>query len=66
MEYINFEADVENETASSDEEFSLLAEEDSFIDDSAKNESPTFYRFVNQTRDLAEALNDDDGFHLDR
>lgn len=42
---------------------SLSAKEDNFIDDSTENQP---YRFVNQTHDSAEALDDDDGSHLDR
>ena len=47
----------------------LLAEDDDFIDgESVQEESEelSFYRFVMQTRDLNEALNCDDGSHLDR
>ena len=46
----------------------LLAEDD-FIDGGSvqeESEEPSFYRFVMQTRDLNEALNCDDGSHLDR
>lgn len=42
---------------------SLSAKEDNFIDDSTENQP---YRFVNQTHHSAEALDDDDGSHLDR
>ena len=65
MEQINFEVDAENVTQNSDEEFSLSAGEDNFIDGSAKEDSPSFYRFPDQTHDLAEALDDDDRSHLD-
>ena len=66
MDYINFDAELEDENESSDEEFSLSAKEDNFIDDSTENQAPSFYRFVNQTHDPAEALDDDNGSHLDR
>ena len=65
MEQINFEVDAENETQDSDQEFSLSAGEDNFIDDSAQEDSPSFYRFPDQIHDLAEALDDDDRSHLD-
>ena len=66
MDYINFEAEVEHENASSGERFSLSAQKDNFIDDSVDDQSPSFYRFVNQTRDPIEALDDDGRSHLDR
>lgn len=67
MEYIYFEADIENEIVSSDEKFSLSATEDNFIDDVLEDQpSPSFDRFVNQTRDPADALDNDDDSHLDR
>ena len=67
MEYIYFEADIEKEIVSSDEKFSLSATEDNFIDDVLEDQpSPSFDRFVNQTRDPADALDNDDDSHLDR
>ena len=69
MDYIDFEAIVEN-TNDSDEEivFSKNLNDNTFIDDTNQKEeedSPSFYRFVNQTRDPGEALNDDDKSKLD-
>ena len=67
MEYKHFEADDEN--ASDYEELVFSdCEGEKFIDDSnhEHNQSPSFYRLVNQTRDPAEAVNCDDGSHLDR
>ena len=60
MEYINFEADEENQNLSSDGDFSLSPPNDNFINDCAENDLPSFYRFFNQTRNLAEVLDDDD------
>ena len=66
MKYINFEADEENQNLSSDDEFLLSPPNDNFIDNCAENDPPSFYRFVNQTSDPAEALDDDGQSHLDR
>ena len=47
----------------------MLAEDDHFIDDESyqeESEEPNFYRFINQTRDLNEALNCDDRSCLGR
>ena len=67
MEYINFKAKDEN--ANDNEEVVFLDHEDeNFIDDSGQEDSqpPRFYRFVNQTRDPVEAVNDDDGYKVDK
>ena len=67
MEYINFEAEDEN--ASDNEELVFSDHEGKiFIDNSSQenNQSPSFYRFVNQTRDPAEAVNENEESHLDR
>ena len=69
MQYIVFEAEVSD--VSNDEEliFPKKLTDDSFIDNSVheKGASPSFYRFVNQTRDPLEALNDssDDKSNID-
>ena len=62
MEFIQFEADDldQKQHKTDEEEIDLLAENDYFFDvDSVQEESeePSFYRFVNQTRELNEALN---------
>ena len=66
MEYINFEAEAFNE----EEELNFSDNENDndrpFINDNEQEDQPgSFYRFVNQTRDPAEAVNDDDVSHLD-
>ena len=51
MEYINFE--TEDETASDNEELAFSDNEgENFIDDSNQegNQSPSFYRFINQSK----------------
>ena len=64
MEYINFEAEVD------DEEELVFSDQknENFIDDSNCNniQSLSFYRFFNQSRDPAKAVEDDDGSRLDR
>ena len=64
MEYINFEAEVENE------EKLVFPDQknENFIDDSNCNniQSPSFYRFFNQSSDPVKAVEDDDGSRLDR
>lgn len=62
MESIHFEADNLSSNLEDDDEQILSPKNDNFIDDSVQegSESPSFYRFVNQTRDLDEALNDND------
>ena len=69
MEFINFEAiDSDQESQENFEEKDILSENDNFIDDkSAERDTkqPSFYRFVNQTRDPQEALNCDDQCHVD-
>ena len=51
MDYINFEAKVEGENVSTNEELTFSDSENNFIDDSNEecNQPPSFYRFVNQT-----------------
>ena len=51
MDYINFEAKVEGENVSTNEELTFSGSENNFIDDSNEecNQPPSFYRFVNQT-----------------
>ena len=69
MEYINFEAEVEAENVEDEEELVFSDQEnENFIDDSNCNniQSPSFYKFVNQSRDPVEAVEDDDGSRLDR
>lgn len=64
MEYINFEAKDVN--ASHNEELVFPDHEgENFINDISQegNQSPSFYRFVNQACDLPEAVNDDDQPH---
>ena len=60
MEYIAFEAKVSD--VNNDEEliFPKKLTDDSLIDNSVheRGTSPSFCRFVNQTRDPLEALND--------
>ena len=59
MEYKNFEAEAFNE-----KELNSDNENDndrSFINDNEQEDQPaSFYRFVNQTQDPAEAVNDED------
>ena len=62
MEFIQFEADDldQKQHKTDEEEIDLLAENDYFFDDDSvqeESEEPSFYRFVNQTRELNEALN---------
>lgn len=67
IEYISFEA--EDESAGDNEELAFSDNEgEHFIDDSNEegNQSSSFYRFMNQTHDPAESVNDDDGLRLDR
>ena len=69
MEYINFEAEFEAENVEDEEELVFSDQEnENFIDDSNCNniQSPSFYRFVNQSLDPVEAVEDDDGSRLDR
>lgn len=63
IDHIDFEARADND---SDEElvFSENLNDDS-IQKEEEDDSPRFYRFVNQTRDVSEALNDDDKSKLD-
>ena len=71
MEFIQFDADDldQKQHKTDEEEIDLLAENDYFFDDESvqeESEEPSFYRFVNQTRELNKALNCDDGSRLDR
>ena len=63
IDHIDFEGRADND---SDEElvFSENLNDDS-IQKEEEDDSPRFYRFVNQTRDVSEALNDDDKSKLD-
>lgn len=66
MEYINLETDDFNEE--SDLNFSSFENDDdrSFINNNEeKTQPPSFYRFFNQTRDPAEAVNGNNRSHLD-
>ena len=66
MDYINFEAKDFNEESKLN--FSSKENDDdrSFINDNEEETQPaSFYRFFCQTRDPAEAVNDDDRSHLD-
>ena len=68
MDYITFQAEVEGENFSADEELTFSDNENNFIDDSNEecNQPPSFYRFFNQTRHPVEAANDNDGSQFDR
>ena len=62
IEFIQFEADDldQKQHKTDEEEIDLLTENDYVIDDESvheESEEPSFYRFVNQTRELNEALN---------
>ena len=51
-----------------DDEQIFPLQNDNLIDDESaqeEDESHSFFRFVNQTGDLDEALNDDNQWHLD-
>lgn len=63
IDHIDFEARADND---SDEElvFSKNLNDDS-IQKGRRRRFAKFYRFVNQTRDVSEALNDDDKSKLD-
>ena len=68
MDYVDFEGEVENANASDEKLiFSENLNDDKFIDDNIqeKSDSPSFCKFVNQTRDPAETLNDNDKSKLD-
>lgn len=68
MDYVDFEAEVEYVNDSNEEfMFSENLIDDKLIDDSIQeeNDQPSFYRFVNQTQDPDQALNDDDKSKLD-
>ena len=69
MEYISFETEVEAENVEDKKEFVFSDQEnENFIDDSncVNIQSPSFYKFVNQSRDPIEAVEDDDRSRLDR
>ena len=66
MDYTNFKAEDFNEE--SELNFSSNENEDdrSFINDNEEEtQPPNFFRFFNQTRDPAEAVNDNNRSHLD-
>ena len=68
MDYVDFEAEVEYVNDSNEEfMFSENLIDDKLIDDSIQeeNDQPSFYRFVNQTQDPDQALNDDNKSKLD-
>ena len=69
MEYINFEAKFEAENVEDEEELIFSDQEnETFIDDSNCNkiQSPSFYRFINESHDPVEAIEGDDGYRLGR
>lgn len=71
MEFIWFEEEDldQNRQKNDEEELNLPAEDDDFIDEKSiqeESEEPSFSRFINQTRDLNEVLNCDDGSRLER
>lgn len=71
MEFIWFEEEDldQNRQKNDEEELNLPAEDDDFVDEKSiqeESEEPSFYRFINQTRDLNEVLNCDDGSRLER
>ena len=71
IEFIQFEAGKldQNPHEYDEEKLDFLAENDDFIDNESlqeQSEEPKSQRFVNQTRELNEALNYDDGSRLDR
>lgn len=70
MEFIWFEEeDLDQNRQKNDEEELNLPAEDDFVDEKSiqeESEEPSFYRFINQTRDLNEVLNCDDGSRLER
>ena len=68
MEFIHFEADDLNLNLEDDDELIFSPQHYNFIDDDSvqeEDESSSFYRFLNQMRDLDEALDDDNQSHLD-
>ena len=63
-----FKANDLNGNFGDDDEQHFSPQKDNFIDDDSvqeEDESPTFYKFVDQTRNLDEAINDGDQSHLD-
>lgn len=71
MEFIWFEEEDldQNRQKNDEEELNLPAEDDDFVDEKSiqeESEEPSFSRFINQTRDLNEVLNCDDGSRLER
>lgn len=63
-----FKANDLNENFGDDDEQRFSPQKDNFIDDDSvqeEDESPTFYKFVDQTQNLDEAINDGDQSHLD-
>ena len=68
MEFNHLVADDSNWNLEDNDEQIFPPQNDNFIDDNSaqeEDESPSFFRFVNQTGDLDEALNYDDQSHLD-
>ena len=69
MEYINFEAKFEAENVEDEEELIFSDQEnETFIDDSNCNkiQSPSFYRFINESHDSVEAIEGGDGYRVGR
>ena len=69
MEFIHFETDDSSLNLEDDDELFFSPQNDNLIDDDSvqeEDESPSICRFVNQTRNLDEALDDDNQSHLDR
>ena len=68
-EFINFAAvDSDKKSRKNFEEKNTFSENDNFIDDKSIEKDttqPSFYRFVNHTRDPQEALNCNDQSHVD-
>ena len=62
MEFIHFETDDSSLNLEDDDELFFSPQNDNLIDDDSvqeEDESPSICRFVNQTRNLDEALDDD-------
>ena len=69
MEFIHFETDDSSLNLEDDDELIFSPQNVNLIDDDSvqeEDESPSICRFVNQTRNLDEALDDDNQSHLDR
>ena len=62
MEFIHFETDDSSLNLEDDDELIFSPQNDNLIDDDSvqeEDESPSICRFVNQMRNLDEALDDD-------